>query len=90
MAYKVEYGMKTPAMCTVEKTHRKQKRNVKKWIFYCLIVALIAICVSTDVLIPGDASLTKAAMSNLVSDIRGGEQVVDAFAAFCQTVLRVS
>ena len=36
-----------------------------------------------------DAAVTKAAMGNFLSDIRGGEQVVDAFAAFCQTVLQV-
>ncbi len=91
MTYKVEYGMKTPAMCTVEKAQKKQKNNnVKKWIVYCLIFVLIAVCVSSDILIPGDARLTKAAMSNFVSDIRDGEQVVDAFAAFCQTVLQVS
>ncbi len=88
MAYKIEYGMENPVVSSTKIKRGSRKRSPKKWIVLSLIVALIAVCWMTDILIPGDAAVTKAAMNDFVSDIKGGEQVVDAFAAFCQTVLQ--
>lgn len=88
MAYKMEYGMKTPVVCSTVQVQKKQRRKPKLWIIISVCIALITVCAATDILIPGDAAVTKAAMSNMVNNIREGEQVVDAFAAFCQTVLQ--
>ena len=88
MAYRMEYGMNTPVICTTKKIRKPQKSNTRKWVALGLIIALIALCTMTDILIPGDVDVTKAAMSQLLSNVRNGEQVVDAFAVFCQTVLQ--
>lgn len=88
MAYKMEYGMKTPVVYSTVHVQKKQRRKPKLWIIISVCIALITVCATTDILIPGDAAVTKAAMSNMVNNIREGEQVVDAFAAFCQTVLQ--
>lgn len=88
MAYKMEYDLISPNKRTTIQLKTKCKDRPKRWIVLGLLIALVAICVFTDALIPGDAEVTKAAMNELVNDIKGGEQVVDAFAAFCQTVLQ--
>lgn len=88
MAYKMEYGLGSPITRTTKHAKTKYKISPKRWIVLGLLVALVVICVFTDVLIPGDSEVTKAAINEFVNDIKGGEQVVDAFAAFCQTVLQ--
>ena len=88
MAYKMEYGMGSPIVLSTKNVKRKGKVGIKKLLLVCIIVALIVLCATTDIFIPGDKEITKAAMNNLVNDVKGGEQVVDAFAAFCQTVLQ--
>ena len=88
MAYKMEYGMKAPVVYSTVHVQKKQRSKPKLWIIISVCIALITVCAATDILIPGDAAVTKAAMSNMVNNIREGEQVVDAFAAFCQTVLQ--
>lgn len=90
MAYKMEYGMKAPVVCTTEQVLNKRKRRPGIWIIITLCIVVILVCATTDILIPGDAAVTKAAVNDLVDSIKGGEQVVDAFAAFCQTVLQGS
>ncbi len=88
MAYKVEYGMDTPEIKTTKKVNGKWRVDKKKMIILALIIAFAGVCLFTDVLIPGDPVITKAAVSELISDVKSGGQVVDAFAAFCQTVLQ--
>lgn len=88
MAYKMEYGMGEPTISTTKKATKRKKSSIRKLIVFSVVIALLVVCTTTDVLIPGDAAVTKAAMGNFISDIRGGEQVVDAFAAFCQSVLQ--
>lgn len=87
MAYKMEYEMSPSVDNTTKTAKMKVKVNPKKWIIAGALIAFLALCAFTDILIPGDAEVTKAAMNELVDDVRGGEQVVDAFAAFCHTVL---
>ena len=88
MAYKMEYGLGMPVIRTTKYVKKKRILGLKGWITIGLIAAFAGVCIFTDILIPGDAEVTKAAMSDFVSDLRGGEQVVDAFAAFCQTILQ--
>ena len=40
-----------------------------------------------DILIPGNAEVTRRAVSGFVDDIREGEQVKDALAAFCMEII---
>ena len=88
MSYKVNYGFETTVIRTKGTGAKNRKRSFRKWMFLGLIAIILAACAATDILIPGDAFVTKAAMRNFLSDIQGGEQVVDAFASFCQTVLQ--
>ena len=84
MSYKMDYGTNT----STQIVKKKSNRGLRRCIVLGVMIALIIVCATTDILIPGDAAITKAAMSEFVSDIKGGEQVVDAFAVFCQTVLQ--
>lgn len=88
MAYIMEYEMNTPVTYTTKKVRKRQRGNPRQLVVLGLIIALIALCTMTDVLVPGDAEVTKTAMNQLLSNVRNGEQVVDAFAVFCQTVLQ--
>lgn len=40
-----------------------------------------------EFLVPGDAAVTTAAFSDMVADVRAGEEVSDAVAAFCREIL---
>ena len=88
MSYKVDYGIKMGVGGTREKEVKRRKGGFGKWLILGLAAIFLVVCATTDILIPGDAAVTKAAMRNFVCDIQGGEQVVDAFASFCQTVLQ--
>ena len=88
MAYKIDYGMGAPVIHTTKRVKKRKGGNAKRWVASTLLIALLIGFAITDVWIPGDATITKEAMSNFISDIKGGEQVVEAFAAFCQTVLQ--
>ena len=88
MSYKVDYGIKMSVVGTREKEVKRRKGGFGKWLILGLAAIFLAVCATTDILIPGDAFVTKAAMRDFLSDIQGGEQVVDAFASFCQTVLQ--
>lgn len=88
MSYKVDYGIKMSVGSTTEKEVKRRKGRFGKWIIIGLSAIFLVVCATTDILIPGDAAVTKAAMRNFICDIQGGEQVVDAFASFCQTVLQ--
>ncbi len=92
MSYKMEYEM-TPsivkiAATTVQRT--KRRVNLKGWIYASAIIALLMLLAFTDVFIPGDPEVTKTAMSEMIEDVKSGEQVVDAFAAFCHSILQGS
>ncbi len=93
MAYKVEYGKNNylvyePVKVRPRKRKRVKKHNSRKpyWVLG-IGIGIILLCIFTDVLIPGDATVTKQAVQEMVSSIRGGEQAVEAFAQFCQSVL---
>lgn len=87
MAYRMEYGMTSPQMRAVAKPKKMIKRNPKLWIALALVIVAVIFFTSTDFWIPGDAEVTKNAVDRLVQDVKDGEQVVDAFATFCKTVL---
>ena len=88
MAYKIDYGMYAPVIHSTKKAKNRKRGRTKRWLLVTFLIALLIGFFITDVWIPGDAPVTKEAMSNFISDIKGGEQVVEAFAAFCQTVLQ--
>ena len=88
MSYKVDYGIIMSVGGTREIEVKRRKGGFAKWLILGVAAIFLVVCATTDILIPGDAFVTKAAMRNFLSDIQGGEQVVDAFASFCQTVLQ--
>ena len=58
-------------------------------IILLMVVGLIACFAHRDVrefLIPGDATATVYATTELLEEIKEGTPMMDAFAAFCQTV----
>ena len=66
MAYKMEYGMGSPIVSSTKNVKRKGKVGIKKLLLVCIIVALIVLCATTDIFIPGDKEITKAASANYV------------------------
>ena len=86
MAYRMEYGFE-PHIIGVNKKE-KRRFGLGKLFVLCILIAITIFCVTTDILIPGDPAVTKAAFHDFVGNLREGEQVVDAFAAFCQCVLQ--
>lgn len=88
MAYRIEYPGPVPGW-------GKTKRPLKR---YCLTILLVlALLASTllpagrriwmDTLIPGEDFVTHTAVSNLINEMRQGEDLEKAFWAFCEVVL---
>ena len=91
MGYRIQYGK------TVNKVHIKELVKKKKSPIR-IITVLTACFVSMfiflensnkilDAVIPGNKTVTKAAFSTFVDDLRGGETVTDAFADFCREIV---
>ena len=87
MSYNMQYEMSVPVVTSTSCIHKKQKKNRKLWIAVGAVALFLALSASTDILVPGDKEVTKMAMSEMIADVKDGGRVVDAFAAFCQTVL---
>lgn len=90
MAYKIEYGMNSPYGYAKKSFSKAREKAPGKYMLFVAIIVLFVICILTDSFIPGDAAITKSAINELIADVKAGEQVVDAFAEFCQTVLQIS
>ena len=91
MSYKINYGKAT----SFELAKNKGKRHNNFVRFSCIAMILL-ICAYIlignfnrleDLLIPGDAQITKTAFSALTDDIKSGRNFVDAFAVFCQNII---
>ena len=91
MGYRIDYS-KGPA-----KRHRfvftqSRKAAIKlSAITAALLLALgLIVCngdAVKDFLLPGDPAVTENALQDMVTDIRAGDDMRDAFAAFCQKIL---
>ena len=88
MAYQMNYGQ---GSMQIESIKIKGNRSIGKWI----VVAVVVVCLLTmlipgvsDIWVPGDAQVTKAAAGEMVSRIQSGEKVLDAFAQFCYEIIQ--
>ncbi len=89
MAYKIDY-------ISVGKRQYSTNSKVTGWLLpsltvLTLLAALIALTVyygSADWLLPGDPAVTKAALKELIENLKSGEQFSDAVTAFCREVIR--
>ncbi|MBE6926737.1 MAG: hypothetical protein E7461_07835 [Ruminococcaceae bacterium] len=88
MAYKIDY-------IPVGKCRYLQKHKVSRWMLpsvctVSLLIVFFALTVrygSTDWLLPGDPAVTKAALTELIENLKAGEQFSDAVTAFCREVI---
>lgn len=90
MSYEVQYGEKAGFRMPVAE---KRKLPVKKFVILiaaAAVAALLMIPNVRDALIPGNAQVTKQAAGEMIQRIQDGEGVVDAFAQFCQQIIRES
>ena len=89
MAYKIDY-------ISVGKRQYLTNRKTPQWLLPTAVIlslsaAFLAITVqygSTDWLLPGDPAVTKAALTELIENLKAGEQFGDAITAFCREVIQ--
>ncbi len=91
MGYRIEYGQ------TITKVKLKEKvRNIRiEWLLKtiaagCVLLFLAFLWGKENVrtfFIPGDPDVTGHAAKCFVEDVRNGESISDAFAAFCMEII---
>ncbi len=90
MAYQVRYGQTMIKQPIRERMRAGRKTPALKWIALCLIL-LVAVFLGNsgylDFLIPGDNAVTTAAFESMVTHVREGVAVKDAFTEFCLQIL---
>lgn len=90
MSYRIVYGE--------EPMHWQKKNRTGRIVAYtaiCLILFLTLTWkfwpagaeVLQEVLLPGDAELTRQALTNMVENLRAGEAIGDAVSVFCQEIV---
>lgn len=90
MGYRIAYnGYEIRKVETISKS---KERNVKK--ISLLIVGVILLVIGVvgheyleQMLIPGDKIVTKTAFSHMMTDIKSGEPVAEAFTDFCKVII---
>lgn len=90
MSYQIQYGQ-TMTKTVIAETRNNAKRSPAiKWIGFSCVLLFVVFLGSAgylDFLIPGDKEVTTAAFESMVEDVRAGESVKDAVAAFCLEIL---
>lgn len=88
MAYKIQY---TPQEEHRYPPHSQQKKSTACAIWVLLLIAVIGLCFSyygvPDILIPGDAEVTKSAAQEMISLLKTGTPVKDAVTVFCKQII---
>ena len=91
MGYRIVYG-KTPEKTTFN--DRKQQTGKRIAVWTAALIAAVSICwigwSHPDIrqyILPGDPQVTGAALDQLIDDIRSGDPVSDAVAAFCKEII---
>ena len=90
LAYSIRYGEET----SLERRWRKGRGRKGRFLAFGLAaVALAGLLITqkheavVEWLIPGNKAVTRAAFSQLVEDLRGGESFSQAMSAFCLEIL---
>lgn len=90
MAYRIDY--ENGAI----KTEIRVKQSGLKRIlsFVCLVALLVGIAYAgwyrlriRDLILPGNADLTQAAIDNMVNNLRSGQGAGEAITAFCREII---
>ena len=89
VSYMIEYE---PHKKSLYPCRKRIKRNNSVKIIFCMTLLLIGVfvCRSESVrewLIPGDAQVTSEAFTTMITELREGETMGDAVAAFCVQVI---
>ena len=91
MSYKIQYKPNVKMEKGIRYFLKKHRQSV---IYAIGIVICLLIFVRLDItefigdfLIPGDADITKAALSDLGSDLKDGVGIKDALTAFCLEII---
>lgn len=87
MAYRITYENKTikKDLCNV-----KYKVNIKRICSILTVTIMLITFFHSKVrrfLLPGDPEVTERALNNMVTNIKNGEQFVDALTDFCEEIL---
>ena len=88
MAYKIQYSPESMQRYPLMKGHRQAR-----WGRWLVAICVISISVWVrfkgipDFLIPGDPATTRFAAAKMLSNVRAGKTIPDAFAVFCKEIL---
>ncbi len=91
MGYRIQYGQ-TLQKVEIRETGHRSKRRVLPIVLILGCLACVGLFMSQpdflrDIILPGNAEVTETALINLAEDVRSGETVKDAIAAFCREII---
>ena len=91
MTYRIEYGPPIPVQYQKKKNPQRLRVMTAAWllVFALLVKAFFPAGSQAlrQLLLPGIPSVTQQALDKLVTDIRDGDPLNDAFMAFCQHII---
>lgn len=91
MGYRIVYGPQPePESRKAGGTVRLRTMIAAAFLIFSLVVRLTwneGSEIMRQILLPGDLSVTEQAFSEMITDLREGESVADAFTVFCRAVL---
>ena len=91
MGYRIQYGQTLQRI----EVNELPPKNKNKWIpialmLGCVIAALLIFSEAAflrDLILPGNANITEAALVNLAEDVRNGVAFRNAITAFCREII---
>lgn len=86
MGYQIQYG-DTANKFLLHANKCKPKSRFWVSLLFCIIFIAVLALAAKDYLIPGDDSVTKSAAKTFQQEIRSGEDIGKAFAAFCKEIV---
>lgn len=91
MAYRIEYGPPVPVQ--YQARSNKHSLQVMTAVFLLLFTLLVKVYYPAgtaklrEFLLPGMPSVTQQALETMVSELRDGDPLRDAFTAFCEQII---
>ena len=90
MAYNIRYGADAVKYEIMERNTAYNNLTVAFITAACAVamgIFLLRTPQVRDYLMPGDKAVTKAALTEMVQDIRHGENITEALTAFCKEII---
>ena len=88
MAYQIEYSPQEQCRYPLKSYRKKRSRSI---IWMLILMAIASFLLShygiPDLLIPGDAEVTKSAAQEMIWLLKTGTPVKDAFEVFCKQII---